>query len=99
MILVLRLEGHYLYSTNNIPQLVNGLSSSLGRVQTPQEFSARLVEVNQSLRVERVCPHLDSIHFHQKIHWIDTEDLSLCVYTRKQNVTSISQHQWGARME
>jgi hypothetical protein len=41
---------------NNIPQLVDGLSSSAGRAQTPHEFSTRLVEVNQNLRVERGLP-------------------------------------------
>lgn len=33
-------------------QLVYGMSSSAGRAQTPQEFSAKLMEVKENLRVE-----------------------------------------------
>jgi hypothetical protein len=55
---------------HNIPQFVDRLSSSAGRDQTPQDFSAGFVEINQSLRVESVCPHL-MLHLkkNKTMHW------------------------------
>jgi hypothetical protein len=69
-------EGNHLYPINiSIHQLVDRLSSSAGRAQTPPDFNTNVMDVNLSLRLDAGLPTSLQPPSLSGTTWMGTEDL------------------------